>query len=260
MPFGSEVALTPGLSSIEQLYIKLLGVPVLGLRIRSRTILPFLKEVGEPKRIADAGCGRGMITLACARAFPQAEVIGIDLNREQCEINERLMRGLNVENARFACWDVLRIEELGKFDVILSSDNLEHLDDDLGCAKTLLGALQPGGFLIVHVPHLTRNLFGWHRTNWMDIEGHVRPGYTREGLTSLLGAAGFDVVRCIYNYNSVETLANDISYLITGGHERRKGLYALAFPLLLALAAIGALYRPHRDGTGLVALARRPRA
>ena len=258
MPFGSEIALTPGLSPLERWYIKLLGAPILGLRIRSRAILPLLREVDRPLRIADAGSGRGVITLACARAFPQAEVIGLDLNGAQCELNTGIARQLGVQNVRFQCWDVLRLGELGAFDLILSSDNLEHLEDDLGCAKIFLHALNPGGYLIVHVPHLTRNLFGWHRTNWMDIEGHVRPGYTRDGLADLLDRAGFEVARCNYNYNSVETLANDLSYLITGGRERRKQLYALALPFLLGLAALGGLHPARHDGSGLVALARRP--
>lgn len=258
MPFGSEIALSPNLSPVERWYIKLLGAPILGLRIRSRAILPFLEHVGRPRRIADAGSGRGVITMHCARRFPEAEVIGLDLNGPQCEINERLARQLGVNNARFMCHDVLRLEELGKFDLILSSDNLEHLDDDLGCAQIFWRALSPGGYLLVHVPHLTRNLFGWHRTNWLDIEGHVRPGYTRDGLVDLLQRAGFEVPHCVYNYNSIETLANDISYLITGGRERNKQLYALAFPLLLGLAGIGGLYNARGDGSGLVALARRP--
>jgi len=260
MPFGSEIALTPGLTSVEKWYIKLLGAPILGLRVRARAILGFLRYVGEPRRIADAGSGRGVITLECGRRFPQAEIIGLDLNDVQCAINTSLAQRLGLRNVRFLCWDVLRLEELGRFDLILSSDNLEHLEDDLGCAQVLCRALNPGGYLIVHVPHLTRSLFGWHRTNWMDIEGHVRPGYTRDGLAGLLARAGFDVVRCVYNYNSVETLANDLSYLITGGRERNKQLYAAAFPFLLGLAAIGGLYRAQRDGSGLVALARRPPA
>lgn len=258
MPFGSEIALTPGLSPFERLYIQLLGAPILGLRIRSRAILPFLEQIGRPHRVADAGSGRGVITLHCARRFPEAEVVGIDLNRSQCEINQGVARQVGVDNARFLCHDVLRIEELGHFDLVLSSDNLEHLDDDLGCAQTFWRALNPGGYLLVHVPHLTRNLFGWHRTNWLDIEGHVRPGYTRDGLIELLQRAGFEVPHCIYNYNSIETLANDISYVITGGREHRKQLYALAFPFLLALAGIGGLYAARNDGSGLVALARKP--
>jgi len=260
MPFGDEIALTPGLSRLERRYIQLLGAPILGLRVRARAILRFLHEVGEPRRIADAGSGRGVMTLACARRFPNAEVIGLDLNAAQCAVNEQIARQLGVPNVHFSSWDVLRLEELGRFDLILSSDNLEHLDDDLSCAQVFWRALNPGGYLLVHVPHLTRNVFGWQRTNWMDIEGHVRPGYSRDGLIDLLQRAGFEIAHCVYNYNSIETLANDLSYLITGGRERHKQVYALAFPVLLGLAAIGGLYQPRRDGSGLVSLARRPLA
>ena len=104
---------------------------------------------------------------------------------------------------------------------------------------------------------MTRNLFGWHRTNFMGIEGHVRPGYTREGLCSMLREAGFEIEDAFYSYTSLETLANDISYLITGGREKRKALYALAFPGLLLLSQLGRFTRPD-PGSGLIVLARKP--
>jgi SAM-dependent methyltransferase len=258
MSFGSEIAFTPGLSYFERAYIRVLGAPVLGLRIRARAILPLLREIDAPRRIADAGSGRGMLTLACARAFPNAQVLGLDLDEQQNRVNVEIVCALKVRNIEFVSHDVLRLNELGAFDAILSTDNLEHLDDDLGCAKVFLRSLNPGGFLIIHVPHLTRHLFGWRRANWMDIEGHVRPGYTRDSLITLLTRAGFQVIRCEYDYNSIQTLASDLSYWITGGHERNKMIYALAFPFLLAFAAIGSSYRPRKDGSGLVALARKP--
>lgn len=258
MPFGSELALAPDLSPVERTYIRLFGAPILGLRVRARAILPLLREIGNPRRMVDAGSGRGMLTLACARAFPKAEVIGIDLNERQNVVNAEIAKRLEFENVRFVTSDVLNLSQLGTFDAILSTDNLEHLDDDSACARVFYQALDPGGHLIVHVPHLTRNLFGWHRRNWMGIEGHVRPGYTRLSLTTLLTQAGFTVIKCVYNYNSIETLANDLSYLITGGRERHKSAYALVFPFLLGLANIGSVYRPTRDGTAVVALARKP--
>jgi len=92
MPFGSEIALSPGLSPLERRYIRLLGAPILGLRIRSRAILPLLQRVGRPRRIADAGSGRGIVTLGCARAFPDAEVTGVDLNGAQCDVNTQIVR------------------------------------------------------------------------------------------------------------------------------------------------------------------------
>lgn len=257
MPFGSEVSHTPGLTLFERWYIRLFGVPILGLRVRARTILPVVKQMRSPRRIVDAGSGRGVMTMACARMFPDAEVIGIDLLEEQNDTNNRIAQRLGLKNARFKTYDALKVSMLGTFDVIITCDTLEHIEDDLSVVRMFYQALTPGGHLIVHVPHLTRNLFGWHRENWMDIEGHVRPGYTRESLTNLLTQGGLTVVSCQYNYNSLETLANDISKLITGAKQANKGLYALAFPLLMLIAGIGKAYRPKRDGSGLVALARR---
>ncbi|MGE3540967.1 MAG: cyclopropane-fatty-acyl-phospholipid synthase family protein [Candidatus Tectimicrobiota bacterium] len=256
MPLGTEVALTPGLSTLERLYIKVLGVPILGLRVRARTILRLLEAAGTPQRIVDAGSGRGVMVLACARRFPDATVLGVDLLEQQNALNNAIAQQLGLsERVTFETWDVMRLPELGTFDLIISSDTLEHLEDDLSGVTMFRQALNPGGRLLVHVPHLTRNVFGWHRQNWMDIEGHVRPGYTKEGLTALLQQGGLHVQQCVYNYNSLETLANDLSKLITGAKERNKGLYALAFPLLMLLVGIGALYQPKRDGSGLVALA-----
>ena len=71
----------------------------------------------------------------------------------------------------------------------------------------------------------------------------------------LLIKGGFKVRDCIFNYNSMETLANDISKLITGAQQANKGLYAIAFPFLMAIVFLGSLYRPRNDGSGLVALA-----
>jgi len=255
MPFGAEIALTPGLHPAERLYVRVFGAPILGLRVRARTILPFLEDVGRPRRIVDVGSGRGMMTLACARRFPDAEVLGIDLNEAQNEANNAIARRLGISNVRFLTWDAMRLSELGGFDLILSTDLLEHLEDDLGGVMLFRECLEPGGRLLVHVPHLTRCTFGWRRENWLYVEGHVRPGYTMEGLVNLLESGGLRVEKCIYNYNSFETLANDLSKVITGARERNRGLYALAFPLLMGIAALGGLYRPRRDGSGLVALA-----
>lgn len=258
MPFGSEIALTPGLTNLEKTYIRIFGAPILGLRVRARTILPFLDRVGRPRRIVDAGSGRGMITLACARKFPSAEVIGVDLddgqNRHNNEITARL--GLS-KNLSFLTWDAMKLRDLGRFDLIISTDMLEHLEDDLGGVRMFHDALTSGGYLLVHVPHRTRRTFGWTRGNWMDVEGHVRPGYTKDGLTDLLTQGGLKVRDCIFNYNSFETLANDISKVITGAKQANKGLYAVAFPFLMIIVFLGSFYRLRHDGSGLVALAGR---
>ena len=108
MPFGSEIALTPGLTPLERIYVKLFGAPILGLRVRARTILPFLDQIPDPRRIADAGCGRGMITLACARRFPAAEVFGVDLDEDQNRVNSEIAEKVGFKKMQFITMDAMR--------------------------------------------------------------------------------------------------------------------------------------------------------
>jgi SAM-dependent methyltransferase len=259
--FGHVLRFDPTLSVAERLYVRLLGVPILGLRIRARYLLPVISRL-EGKRfskIADAGSGRGLFTFYLATRFPDAEVVGMDIDRRQIAVNNSIAARLDQKNCRFLVQDVTELPAEASYGLILSTDNLEHLEDDRAQCAAFYRALAPGGNLLVHVPHLTRNVFGWRRINFMGIEGHVRPGYTKESLTSMLREAGLEIEEAVYSYGSFETLANDLSYLVTGGREKRRHLYALVFPLLLAISQLGRLSTP-RQGSGVVVLARRPAA
>ncbi len=257
--FSSPLGFDTRLSTLERLYIRLLGAPILGLRIRARYLLPVLCQLqGRPLgKIVDAGSGRGLFTFQLARLFPGAEVIGMDINADQVARNNAISTQLGYRNCRFQLQDVTALDENAGYDLILSTDNLEHLEDDRRQCDVFFQALRPGGLILIHTPHETRKVFGLRRQNFMGIEGHVRPGYTVPGLSAMLEDAGFSVERGFHSYGSFETLANDISYLITGGRERRKAIYALAFPFLLLLSQLGRLTTP-REGSGVAILAQRP--
>ena len=72
-----------------------------------------------------------------------------------------------------------------------------------------------------------------------DVPGHVRPGYRSDELVTKLRNAGFEVEEHHYTYGIIETFTNNISYTITGADQRRKMLYAVVFPFLLALSTSG---------------------
>jgi cyclopropane fatty-acyl-phospholipid synthase-like methyltransferase len=259
--FGREFALDPTVGRLERLYIRMVGNPVLGMRIRSRAILALLQEYRAthptpPRRIGDAGCGRGMFTFYLARLFEQAQVIGYDLDRAALQRNRQIAQRANLHTIQFIYQDISTLHVDEPLDLLLSTDCLEHVQDDRAQIQRFSQLLSDGGELLVHVPHLTRTLFGWKRTNFMGIEGHVRPGYTRAQLTELATEAGLQIRRLEYSYGSWETLANDIAYLITGGRERNKALYALLLPFLIGLTLpdAGHPYCRHQ-GSGLVMLA-----
>ena len=257
--FGGDQAAAPELGRFERMYVRLLGYPALGLRIRAKAILPLLHRLPDPESILDAGCGKGVFTLAAARAFPHASVLGVDQSPLLVERNARLAARLGLRNVRFLARDLTQMMARARFDAILATDVLEHVHDDRDLLRRFFEALRPGGRLLLHVPHVTRHVFGGARTNLMDIEGHVRPGYGLDELRALLVAIGFEIELSAYNYNSVETLMNDISFRITGGRERRKALYAFCFPWLLLGSWLASPLRAE-PGSGLVFLCRRPAA
>ena len=252
------MALDPALSAVERWYVRVFGPPILGLRIRARYLLPLLETIELPTEalILDAGSGRGCFTFFLARLFPQARVAGLDVADTQIKRNRLISDSLGLKNCHFKREDITRLKNSEEFDFILSTDNLEHLEEDQAQCRVFYEALKPGGWILFHVPHITRNLFGWRRPNFMGIEGHLRPGYTLDGLCTMLREAGFVIDQAFYSYGWVETLVNDISYLITGGREKRKLLFASLFPLLLLLSRLRRISRP-RQGSGVVVLARK---
>lgn len=79
-----------------------------------------------------------------------------------------------------------------EFDIVLIVDIIEHLHDDLGFIREVHRILKPDGSLIVNAPNVkTGSLLSRFREMvglTEDSHGHVRPGYTREQLETLLGA------------------------------------------------------------------------
>ena len=252
---GCELSLDPGRSRFERWYARLLGAPANGLRIRLRRVLPATDGIFET--ILDAGCGGGVFSIELAKRHPEAKVLGLDMDSGLVERANVIAQRARLANCRFEQGDVTALEFDKRFELVVSVDNLEHVDDDTEALRGLLRALRPGGRLVVHVPGYERRWFVFGRRVNFDVPGHVRPGYRADELTAKLRDGGFELVSCRATYGIIETFTNNVSYLITGADQRRKALYALVFPFLLALSYLGKFSRP-RWGAGLLAVARRP--
>jgi SAM-dependent methyltransferase len=253
---GCELSLDESRSRFERVYARILGAPANGLRIRLRRVLPATK--GSYADILDAGCGQGVFSMELAKAHPEARVLGIDMDPVLVERANAIARKAGLANCRFEVGDVTKLDYDARFDLVVSVDNLEHVEDDVTAMRVLVRALRPGGRAVVHVPGYERRwlLFG-RRVNF-DVPGHVRPGYRTNELVERLTGAGFDISSCQSTYGTIETFTNNISYLITGADRKRKGLYAVVFPFLLAVSWLGKSSRP-QWGAGVLATAQRPR-
>ena len=252
---GAELSLDPELSPMERIYTRLFGVPISGLRIRLRRVLPATR--GDHRRILDAGCGRGVFTMELSKLHPASEVIGVDIDNAAVNRAQLIADRAGLENCRFESGDVTQLDFQNEFDLVLCVDNLEHIEDDVGAMNSLATALIPGGRLVVHVPgYYRRWLLLGRRVNF-DVPGHMRPGYTREQITQRLEQTELKVKEATYTYGILETFTNNISYLISRARQENKYLYSAVFPFLLAISFFGKFSRP-KWGAGVLVQAQKP--
>jgi SAM-dependent methyltransferase len=252
---GRELSLDESRSRFERMYASLLGAPANGLRIRLRRVLPATR--GSYQAILDAGCGAGVFSFELAKQHPEARVTAVELEPELVDRANAIARRAGLGNVHFEQGDVTKLDFENAFDLVVSVDNFEHVEDDIAAMRTLLRALRPGGRLVAHTPGYERRWLLLRRRVNFDVPGHVRPGYHADQLVAKLTEAGFEVTGHQYTYGPLETFTNNISYLITGADQQRKMVYAAVFPLLLALSWFGQFSRP-RWGAGVLAVARRP--
>ncbi len=252
---GKELQYDPSLSGLARLYCKLMGVPIVGLRIRWRWVRDNLPS--KATRILDAGCGRGVISRGIAQLYPEAQIDAVDIDKERQVINSEIARRLGINNCHFITQDLQTLSYKEEYDLVVSVDNLEHIEDDESAMVKLFSAIKPGGVLLVHVPHFYRYWPVFKKVENFDVPGHYRSGYHMAELTERLQRAGFNIDSCHFTYGWLQTLTNNLSYVITGAKENNQILYALVFPVLNLLSWLG--HGGELDfGSGIIALARKP--
>ncbi len=139
-------------------------------------------------RILDAGCGSGRNMVELTR---HGTVTGVELSPASVTIARERGVGEVIEGS------VLRMPfESGSFDLAVSLDVIEHLEDDLAALRELRRVVAPGGALLVTVP-----AYQWLWSGHDEINHHFRR-YTRKSLQLVAEQADWETVRTTY-FNSL---------------------------------------------------------
>ena len=105
-------------------------------------------ENGRKPRIADLGCGCGMLL---SKLRDKYDVSGVDMSPQAVAFSAQ--RGVRVERGGLP--DDVPLEHAA-YDAVTLLDVLEHLDADLASARAAAGLLRPGGILLCTVPAYPR--------------------------------------------------------------------------------------------------------
>jgi SAM-dependent methyltransferase len=156
-----------------------------------RTVLErVIADLRLPARakILDAGCGSGRNMVELAR---HGEVTGVELSDTSVCLARERQAGEVVEGS------VLEMPFDGAtFDLAVSLDVIEHLEDDFTALRELRRVVAPGGALLITVP-----AYQWLWSGHDEINHHHRR-YTRRSLQRIGEQAGWQQVRTTY-FNSL---------------------------------------------------------
>lgn len=164
-----------------------------------REIAPLLPATAG--RVLEIGCSSGGTLAWLKSLFPGVETMGVDGYEP---IREELAKNADTALIR----DLEEpLPEIGRFDLILALDILEHLRKPGDVLRELVGKLNPGGRVIVSVPNIAHhsvlsNLVLKRRFAYQDAgildRTHLR-FFTEESAVQLMNQAGLRVTDGVVN-------------------------------------------------------------
>ena len=153
----------------------------------------LLAAVGDVRGldVCDVGVGKGLLLDRLLREQPRS-LTGVDLARPY------LSRLAARNGARLVLADAERLPFRDEFDVIVSSDVLEHVLNVGDFLVSIRRSLRPGGRFIVRVPHRDTLTSYATQSGYRYRFVHLR-SFDGRSLRRLLDEAGFDVQRLVYS-------------------------------------------------------------
>lgn len=162
-------------------------------------IAPLLPAVAA--RVLEIGCSSGETLAWLKSRWPQVETTGIDGHAPILPVLARNADHAIIQNLEAP------LPELGRFDLILALDILEHLTDPGAVLAALVARLAPGGRIIVSVPNvghfsiladlLLRRRFQYRDAGILD-RTHLR-FFTEASAIGLMNSAGLGVREGVVN-------------------------------------------------------------
>ena len=236
----------PQKNIFKNFLLKRIGHPHPYGRLRAISVMKHIKS--ENKNILDAGCGTGTFSRELVlRGF---KVTGVDTDNEAIKscINNMQQLNLDYPVIKESIMDLKSFED-ESFDVIISTDVIEHVQSPEKAISELKRVLKKDGQLIITVPtplYLSKPILPLDFSKHLEEIGHLTEGWYEEDGITFLNKFGLKVERSFYFGFFPIRLILEFLYLIAGVKnikKTRKNMYEVKwFPLIVYLGLCPFLY------------------
>jgi len=234
------------------------------LLLRSWHIRKELRKVKNSlpasPEILDAGSGFGQYDFTMSLQFPSARITAVDVKQEQIDDCNVFFKKIGKsDRVTFEYADLTSYVKNEAFDLALSVDVMEHIEDDVRVFINLAKSLKKGGVLLISTPSDQGGSDVHDEDDESFIEEHVRDGYAIADIESKLKTAGFSSVQCKYSYGKPGSFswrlsmkwpilminASKLFFIVLPFY------YLITFPFSFILNFID-VAMSHKTGTGLI--------
>ncbi len=156
----------------------------------AKRLIAILKRSGfKGGRILDVGSGFGAISIELAKAYPESEIIGIDLSKPLLRLSKELAeKELDGNKPEFLEADVMQIPfEKNSFDLIINAYMLHVVEDPVKMSNEIHRVCKPDG--IIMMTDLRRNALAY-------LVKKLRTSFTKKEAEEILQQTVFKGGKC----------------------------------------------------------------
>ncbi len=251
---------------LRKVFYKLLDLLLLRSWHIRKEIKKWSHKVGSDIKVLDAGSGFGQYVYYISSLRKDWKITGVDVKTEQIEDCNRFFTQINRQDrVDFKFADLSKFDVQEEYDLVVSVDVMEHIEDDEGVFKNLYAAMNPAGMLLVSTPSDQGGSDAHHHEVEHEdgvtgfIDEHVRDGYNLQEIIQKLKKAGFRDVKARYSYGWPGKISWKLSMKFPIIMLNTSKIffvilpfYYLVFYPISFVLNIFDLYGKHKSGTGLI--------
>jgi len=250
---------------LRKVFYKLLNLLLLRTWHIKREVRKIKKSLPEHAKILDAGAGFGQYTYYLSRQSPKWEIHAVDIKQEQIDdCNEFFKKIGKDDHVKFEYADLTEFKKTEEYDLALSVDVMEHIEEDELVFKNIFRALKPEGTLLISTPSDKGGSDVHHEHDESFIEEHVRDGYNIQDIETKLTNAGFSSIHSLYSYGPMGKISWKLSMKYPILLLKKSKLffillplyYLISFPFSYVLNLLD-VHNFQKTGTGLIVTAKK---
>lgn len=155
------------------------GIKLSDIEIKHRERYRYAQKFCRDKKVLDAACGCGYGAYILSQSAKS--VLGVDYSKEAVEFAQKFWSKKNIQYQQFDLNQDLTL--LGKFDIIVSLETIEHLDVPiLETCEKFYQLLSSGGLFILSHPEKEASPDQKSRKKDKEQKNHLVASFTMKGL------------------------------------------------------------------------------